>query len=196
METKLTEKKSLEVITKMIENSKAKIREKGFFFLLWGWLVLAANVMNYLLLQAGYSKPWLPWPVLMGGGLVATFIAGFRLGKKIKVWTFFDTAMIFLWNGFLVVLLIILFMAGKGIISWTVSDILIVSLYGLGTFVSGGLLRFSPLIIGGVFCWIMAFIMMFVPEIYSFLLMGLSVLVAYLIPGYILKYQNKNLSYV
>ncbi len=196
MERQLTEKESLKIITEMIEHSKAKIRENGFFYLLWGWLILTADILNFLLLKAGYSKPWLPWPVLMLAGLVVTFIAGYKLGRRAKARTFFNIAMIFLWNGFLVVLLIVLFMAGKGIISWPASNALIIALYGLGTFISGGLLRFRPLIFGGVFCWFMAVILLFIPEMYSFVVIGLSIIIAYLIPGYILKHQNKNMSYV
>ncbi len=193
METTFTEQDSLRVITEMIENSKAKIRDNGFFYLLWGWLVLIASLSNFILLIIDYDKAWLPWPILMTGGGIASGIAGYRLGKRIKVRTFFDTAMIYLWYGFLATLFIILFTAAKGNVSWVVTNALIIALYGLGTFVSGGILNFKPLIWGGIFSWVIAIVTLFIPDLYSLLAVALSIVVAYLIPGYMLKSRfNKN----
>ena len=159
--------------------------------------MLVASITNFVLLRMGFFElAWLPWPILMIGGGIASGIAGYRLGKKAKAKTMFDTAMFFLWIGFLVTLLIILFTAGSGKISWNVSNALIISLYSLGTFVSGGLLKFKPLIFGGIFSWALAIGTLYIPEIYSLLMVALSIIVAYLIPGYMLKSRNKSLSYV
>ncbi len=196
METTFTEQDSLRVITEMIENSKAKIRDNGFFYLLWGWLVLIASLSNFILLIIDYDKAWLPWPILMFGGGIVSGIAGYRLGKRIKVRTFFDTAMIYLWYGFLATIFIILFAAAKGNLSWVVTNALIIALYGLGTFVSGGILNFKPLIWGGIFSWILAIVTLFIPDLYSLLAVALSIVVAYLIPGYMLKSRFNKTSYV
>ncbi len=196
METKMTEQESLKIITEMIGNSRAKIRDNGFFYLLWGWMMLSASILNFALIMLDYDKAWLPWPLLMAAGLVVTLIAGFRMGRTKRVRTYFDTAMIFLWWAFFVVLMIVLFMAGRGIISWTAADALIISLYGLATFVSGGLLRFKPLLYGGLFAWIFSILILYVPGIYSVLIVAASIVVAYLIPGYMLKNRYKNQSHV
>lgn len=196
METKFNEQDSLRVIHEMIENSKAKISDNGFFYLLWGWLVLIASLSNFILLKIGFEQAWLPWPILMIGGGVISGIAVYRIGKKAKVITFFDKAIIYLWYGFVVTLIIILVTANFGRMSWTVTNTLIIALYGLGTFVSGGILKFRPLIFGGVFCWIISLVTLFIPELYSLLMVALSIIVAYLIPGYMLKAREKNHSYV
>jgi hypothetical protein len=44
METSNDYKEKLGVIYSMINNSKTKIRVNGFFYLLWGWLVLIASL--------------------------------------------------------------------------------------------------------------------------------------------------------
>jgi hypothetical protein len=196
METKFNEQDSLRVIHEMIENSKAKISDNGFFYLLWGWLVLIASISNFILLKIEFEQAWLPWPILMIGGGIVSGIAGYRIGKKAKVITFFDKAIIYLWYGFVVTLIIILVTAGFGRMSWTATNTLIIALYGLGTFVSGGILKFKPLIFGGVFCWIISLVTLFIPELYSLLMVALSIIVAYLIPGYMLKAREKNHSYV
>jgi len=195
METKFNEQESLKVIHEMIENSKAKINDNAFFYLLWGWLVLIASISNFILLKIGFEQAWLPWPILMIGGGIVSGIAGYRIGKKAKVSTFFDKAIIYLWLGFVVTLMIILVTASFDRLSWAVTNTLIIALYGLGTFVSGGILKFKPLILGGIFSWIISLITLFIPELYTLMMVALSVIVAYLIPGYMLKTREKNHSY-
>jgi len=196
METNFTEQDSLRVIHEMIENSKAKLKDNGFFYLLWGWLVLIASLSNFFLLKIGFEQAWLPWPVLTISGGIVSGIAGYRLGKKAKVRTLVDTATIYLWYGFVVTLIIILFSVSIGRLSWMVTNALIIALYGLGTFVSGGILKFKPLIFGGIFSWVIAIVTLFVPGSFSLLMVALSIVVAYLIPGYMLKSRFKNHSHV
>ncbi|OQX80269.1 MAG: hypothetical protein B6D61_02260 [Bacteroidetes bacterium 4484_249] len=196
METQFTEQDSLRVIHEMIENSKAKLKDNGFFYLLWGWLVLIASLSNFFLLKIEFEQAWLPWPVLMFSGGIVSGIAGYRLGKKAKVRTMLDSSMIYLWYGFLVTLLIILISGSSGKISWSVMDALIIALYGLGTFVSGGILKFKPLIFGGIFSWGIAIVTLFIPDIYCLLMVALSIVVSYLIPGYMLRSRFNNNSHV
>ncbi len=196
METKFTEQQSLQVIHEMIENTKAKFRDNGFFYLLWGWLVLIASISHFIMLNMGIEYAWLPWPVTMFGGGIASGIAGYRLGKKTNVKTFFDTAIISLWIAFTITLFIILIASGVGRISWDTANVLIIALYGLGTFISGSMMKFKPLIWGGIFSWIMAVIGLFLSSYYSLPLVAISIIVAYLIPGYMLKSRAKSNGYV
>jgi len=197
MKTTFNEKDSLRVITEMIENSKSNFKDNSFFYLLWGWLVLIASVINFTLLQMGHFEiAWIPWPILMFGGGIVSGIAGYRMGKKAKAKTMFDTAMAFLWGGFVVTIFIILFTASSGNLTWKASNIMIIALYGLRTFVSGGLLKFKPLIIGGVLSWAIAVATIFIPELYSLLMVALSIVVAYLVPGYMLKSKEKSQGHV
>lgn len=187
METNLTEQESMKIIQEMIATSKNKIKDNSFFYLLWGWLVLIASLSNYFLLRINYEYAYLPWPILMFGGGIASAIAGFRLGKQARVISHFDKMMMYLWWGFFFTLMIIIVMSSVHKIPWTSTDPLIISLYGLGTFVSGGVLRFKPLIIGGIACWIISIIAFFVAPENVLLLTALSIIISYLIPGYILK---------
>ncbi len=58
------------------------------------------------------------------------------------------------------------------------------------------MMKFKPLILGGVFSWAMAVVGLFIAPIYSLPLVSISIIVAYLIPGYILKSRAKNNGYV
>jgi len=197
MENTFSEQDSIRVITEMIENSKSNIKDNSFFYLLWGWLVLIASVTNFTLLKMGYFEiSWIPWPVLMFGGGIVSGIAGRRMSKKTKVKTMFDCAMAYLWGGFVITIFIILFLSAYGNISWKTSNIMVIALYGLGTFVSGGILKFKPLIIGGIISWAIAIATLFLPEIFSLLMVASSIVIAYLIPGYMLKSKEQSLSHV
>ncbi|MCD4730403.1 MAG: hypothetical protein K8R74_07375, partial [Bacteroidales bacterium] len=180
----------------MIENTKAKFRDNGFFYLLWGWLVLIASVSHFIMMNMGIEYAWLPWPVMMFGGGIASGIVGYRLGKKASVKTFFDTAIVSLWYAFTITLFIILVASGVGRISWDTANVLIIALYGLGTFISGSMMKFKPLVYGGIFSWVVAIVGLFLSSYYSLPLVAISIIVAYLIPGYMLKSRAKTNGYV
>lgn len=190
MEKTLTNQESLQLIREMVATSKNNLKDNSIFYLLWGWLVLAASLSQFAFIQLHLQYSWLPWPVLMTIGGVASGIIGYRLGKKSNVISHLDKMMIYLWYSFVVVLLIIIVMAIFHKISWMVVYPLIISLYGMGTFISGGILKFKPLIIGGVACWVISIVAFFVANEYVLLLTALSIVIAYLIPGYMLKAKS------
>lgn len=187
MEAKNEYNEKLNVIFEMIENSKTQIRENAFFFLLWGWLVLLASISHFVMMKLGYFYSFLAWPVIMTIGMIISVIAGIRMGKRAGYKTYIDTAIIYLWYGFFFTLLVVLAFSIGGKIEWHVTNAIIISMYGLGTFVSGGILKFKPLIIGGISCWILSMALFFVPGEYMLLVVALSIVISYLIPGYILK---------
>lgn len=47
MENQLDEQLSLKIIAEAIENTKSNFKDNGFFYLLWGWLVLFASLLEY-----------------------------------------------------------------------------------------------------------------------------------------------------
>jgi hypothetical protein len=190
MDTNLTQDQSLKIIYEMIETSKNNLKDNSFFYLLWGWLVLAASLIHFALLYVPYKYAFLPWPILMTAGAIASAVAGYRIGSKSKVMTHVDKMIIYLWYGFLIVVTTLIVMTVLGFMTWGVTNPIIISMYGLGTFVSGGALKFKPLIIGGIGAWVIAVIAFMVPMQYVLLLTALSIVIAYLIPGYMLKAKS------
>jgi len=187
METRNEYNEKIDIIFEMIENSRTNIRDNAFFYLLWGWLVLAASLIHFTLMQMGIYYSYLAWPVLMTIGMIVSVIAGVRLGKRSAYITHIDKAVIYLWWGFFFTILVILAFSIAGRIPWNISNALIISLYGMGTFVSGGILKFRPLIIGGICCWVISLGVFFIPMEYSLLLVAVSIIIAYLVPGYMLR---------
>ncbi|UTW62760.1 hypothetical protein KFE98_00985 [bacterium SCSIO 12741] len=185
----LTEQESLQIITTMIDKAKGKVGEDSIFYLLWGWSVLIGSVLHFLLMNIQYDKPWIPWAILMPATSIAAGIIGSRRAKKKSTRGYIDRLMGYLWGAFVVTLLIVL--ASSPFIGWMKAYSLMISLYGLATFVSGGVLQFRPLIIGGISAWVISVVSFFLPEQWVVLAVGLSMITSYLIPGYLLKKAHR-----
>ena len=59
-------------------------------------------------------------------------------------------------------------------------------LFGIPTFIIGGMSNFKPMIFGGIFCWVMSIVSMHTSAEIDVLLMAACGLFAWLIPGIVL----------
>ncbi len=191
MEKQLNEQESLRIIQEMIEKSKTNLGESSYFYLLWGWLVLISSLSHFILLMVSYKQPYIIWPIAMTLGAILSVIKSKKLKNKSKAKTFIESSIIHLWIGFSISMFVILLSAAYGKLDWVTSNSLIIVLYGFGTYVSGGILDFKPLKIGGIASWVLAFTSMFLPGQYTLLAIALSIVVAYLWPGYLLRSKEK-----
>lgn len=184
-ETELNEKESLELISKMIHSAKETISNDGIYYQIWGWGVFIASLLQFYLQRIDYAYPFIPWAILMPACGVAMMFAGWKKERKVRVKTFVEDYLKFLWIAFGISLFVVLvFMPKHG------PDVVypvVMILYGIGTFVSGGALKFMPLKAGGIICWILAVISVNVTFDYQLLLLAASVLLAYIIPGFLLQ---------
>ena len=188
-EKQISEKESLEIITRMIQSAKSSISDSSIFYLLWGWLVFVALLAEYFLERINWPYYYIGWMILMPVGFIASSIIGIRKGRKQRMKTYIDQFMTYLWLGFIVSLMIVLFFMQKLQADGAYPVIFV--LYGLGTFVSGGVLRFRPLQIGGIVCWSIAIASIYVEHDIQLLLGAVLMIVAYIIPGYLLRAQFK-----
>lgn len=175
----------------MLDRSRKNLGDSAAYYLVWGWAVLAACVLEFLAIQfLNTSWHWLVWPVLMPAAAIVTLAKGRKQSKK-GYRTFIDTSMKNVWAGFGLFMLIILTLSATTI-GWVNGYMLVIALIGLGTFVSGGILKFSALRWGGIISFILALLPMFFHEQLAnmqsmLVLLALSILIAYIIPGYQLK---------
>ena len=128
-------------------------------------------------------------------GGISSGIYGKKQGEKAGYSTHLDRAMMFVWIGFVIYLVLVLLMSATGTFGpkgWNISFVLIMGLYGLGTFISGGLLKFKPLIFGGVASFVLVALSTLIPTLVAdfngaLIMLAVSIIVSYLIPGYMLK---------
>lgn len=191
----MNEQESLAVIKDMISRSRTNFKEQSFYYLLWGWLVVGSVLTQAILFNSGSAYHWVVWPIMGFSGGIISGIYGKKQGEKAGYSTHIDRAMLFVWVGFVIYLVLVLLMSFTGVFGpkgWNISFVLIMGLYGLGTFISGGLLKFKPLIFGGVASFVLVALTAFIPSLVAnfngaLIMLAVSIVVSYLIPGYMLK---------
>jgi hypothetical protein len=185
-EKMMTGEESLRIISEMINKTKVNLHQGSFHLLFWGWLIFACSVSEYLLMKfTGFTHSYYVWFFVIPGSLVS-MIYGFVTGKKAKVHTYADMLYYRTWMGFLFSGIVLFIIHSKSL--ETVSPYILL-LAGFPTFVSGFIIRFKPLIFGGLCFWIIALVVSFADPSVSPLGMPIAVLIGYLIPGYMLKYK-------
>lgn len=185
----ISEKQSLQIIEGMITSTRKDIADNGIFYLIWGYAVLIASLSHYYLFSTNYELHFLPWIIIMPLAGFMTMIVGYRTEKKVRVKTQLHVISQYVWTAcFAGIALSIAFMSKIGYDNY---QALVVIFYSIGLFISGGMYRFRPLILGGVFAFACGIVMLLVSLEYQLLLCALSILVSYIIPGHLLQRKAK-----
>lgn len=182
---KFSEKEALGVIEEMVNSSRYKLKDEAGYFLLWGWMVFAAAIIHFILLLFGVSNGWIVWPVLMGLAFVMYGIMIRKKKSKKSSVTYIDRMNRYLWIGFLGPLLITLLIGG--VYGWPAAYPFFMAIYGWSAIVSGGLLKFAPLVWGGLASYILGVTTIFVPDMYILIMLAIAVLFGFIIPGHALR---------
>lgn len=190
-EKNMTYEESLNTIQRMITTAKENLEDDSFYFLLWGWLVFAACTVNYILLFFAPHIQGIGWLVLMPLGAVISMLYGYKQDKIQRTQSYIDDVMKYVMISFLVSLCVVLFFQGKlGLATYP----MVMLVYGMWLFVSGGALKFRPMIAGGIINWILGIVSFFFPFEQQLMILALAVLLGYIIPGHMLKNKFKKLN--
>ena len=183
-ENQLTEQQSLELITRMINKAKCDYRETGIGALMWGTIITVCALVSFI----NYYQRW-PWAqyiwFLTLIAVIPQIILSVRENKRKKYKSHNDDAMGGIWISFGFSILLLSFFSVLFDVPSEYSLFLI--LYGIPTFATGFARRFTPMIIGGIACWIFAIISMYIIFPYAMLLTAAAALIAWFIPGIILR---------
>lgn len=190
--TKFNPEEGLKTIYAMIQKAKSTIGGNYRYYLLWGYLVLSACLLEFILIRlVHFNRHYIVWPLLMGFGAVVTAMWAIRQTTGSKSQSHIGRVMSYLWGGWLVSFLILLLFANLRQ-EYDIILPLTLAMYGLGIFVSGGVVDFKPLIIGGIISWMAAVLTFFQPYTLQLLLVSVVIIVSYIIPGHMLRVLSKN----
>lgn len=190
MNTQFDEAAGLSVIKDMINTAKRSYGKMNFYFLLWGWLLVIAGVSDYILEQiVHFNYSWIGWPIAMTAGGIISSVHGARQGKKAGVSTYMDRVFAFVWIGFSITLVILIACC---VVKGINPAPFILLLTGLPTFVSGGVIKFMPLMLGGMVFWLVGSAFFFLPQEFGGLTFGGAIILGYLVPGYLLRRAENN----
>lgn len=192
-EKEFSPQESLLLIQSMIDKTKVTVADDSFYFLLWGWLTFICCIAAYVLkVYLQYPNHYFVW-FLMPVGAIISGIYGIKQSKKEKVKTFVGEAVWYLWIGLAIAFILLAFI-NSFTFGWQTAFTYYILLYAIGTFVTGKLLRFKPLVIGGLINFILAAVSVKFGYDLQLLIGALAILISYIIPGYLLKvrYQKQN----
>lgn len=183
-EKPLTEAESLQLIASMISKAKNDYADTGIAALMWGTVISFCGIITFC--NYWWNIRWLDniwWlPAL---ALVPQIYISYSERKRKKFKGHHDEAMGGIWLSFAVTLFLLSYYTG--IFKVPSPNSLFIIVYGIPTFATGFTKRFKPMIIGGIACWVLAIICMYVAFPYTMLLTALAAQLAWFIPGLILR---------
>lgn len=187
-EKEMSPQESMDLINSMIGRARRRYTDNSFYFLLWGWIVLLASAIHFFLMEyTEYPYPFIGWSLNLIG-MVASIYRSVKDSKEQRVANYTDHVYGWLWLALGAAMFTII-LNGE-FLGWSVVPFILL-LVAIGTFVSGAMMKFVPLQIGGIIFWILCFVSFRMSESYQMLIMSISML-GYLIPGYMMKYKAKH----
>ncbi len=183
---------SIELIQSMINKTKNAVADSSIFFLLWGWVVFSACVLQYILKNVvQYQQHYHAWFLIIIGIAGSVYI-GVQKGRKEKVKTYVSESVEQLWMGIGISYFVLAFIFAK--IGYQHSFSFYILLYGIGCFVTGRLIKFSPLVWGGIGAWLLAVLSGYLDYDTNILVTAAAILISYIIPGYMLRMKYKRIT--
>lgn len=182
----LSPAESLQLIAGVMADTRDSVRPWRRLFLLWGWLIMTASLLFFALKEfTDFKLFFLPFPLLVSAGIFFT-VRHFRQ-QQFASEGYADQYVRQLWTilglAFLVVVVVSVL---REVPPFTYTMVI----GGIGTLATGRLIRFRPLMAGGVLFLLLAVISVFMPDAYKPLLQATAVAGGYLLPGYLLKSSN------
>jgi hypothetical protein len=196
-EKQMTPEESLNLIGEVISNTRNNLKTDSFFFLLWGWLIIGASLIESLILwNAGRMKEWgnvgllsaLDWCGLVIIGWIIQFFYIKKQYVKRGYKTFFGKVITYLWiiSGCTIFLMVYLTMARH-----ESPEPYILAAISIPTVITGVMIRFRPLIIGGMLFILFAILAVNVHTDYiRSSVTAIALICGYLVPGYLLRMKK------
>jgi hypothetical protein len=183
-----SEAESLQLITQMINKAKCDFVDTGISALMWGSIIPICAVVQFA--SFFYNIPWAEdiW-FLTFIAVIPQLIISFRENKKKTFKSYHEDAMGGIWISFGITMFLLSFYFSSVKASYNDmhGNTLYLIIYGIPTFSSGFARRFTPMIVGGIACWVLAIVSVYTSFAYTMLLMAAAAIIAWFIPGLILQ---------
>jgi hypothetical protein len=183
-EQTLTGEQSLELITSMINQAKNGYYDTGISALLWGSVIIVCSL-------ATYANHFLQWTALnyvwflTTAAVVPQVIISIREAKNRGYKSYQSDLIGGVWLSYAIAIFLFSYLAYA--LNITHDAPIYLTLFGIPTFATGYGRRFMPMIIGGLACWGLAILAVYIPYPNALFLMAGGALLAWFIPGLILR---------
>lgn len=192
-QNELSAQSSLALIESMINKAQNRFSENGTLYLIWGWVVFICALGQYLMLKlnsTNFKQSGFIWLIIIPV-IIYQFFFLVKKKKAERVKTYTDEIIGYVWMTFGICMGLFSYIMAMLQI-WQLFYPFIFLFYGIPTFLSGAIMRFKPLMIGGITCWILALISVQIQTIEIILLLIPAVLAGWIIPGYLLRARFKS----
>ena len=183
-EQTLTGEQSLELITSMIKQARNDYYDTGISALLWGSVIIFCSL-------ATYANHWLKWVALdyiwflTCVAFVPQVIISIREAKHRGYKSYQSDLIGGIWLSYAIAIFLFSYLAYA--LNIANNAPIYLTLFGIPTFASGYGSRFRPMIVGGLACWILAVLAVYIPYPNVLFLMASGALLAWFIPGLLLR---------
>ncbi|MEP7318968.1 MAG: hypothetical protein ABI921_09495 [Panacibacter sp.] len=206
-EKQLTEQESLQLIQQMINKAKGSYHDTGIGPILWGSVITFCSLVTFAEIQFKFKLPFDIWLLTLIAIIPQVFIS-IRESRMRKVLKYEEVALGYIWTCFGISIFLLIHI-NAGIVSHldpiftdyntlkgpheitfdysSYSTSLFLMLYGMPSILTGGITHFKPMLYGGILCWICCAVSVYTNVKTDLLLMALSAMVMWLIPGIILR---------
>lgn len=201
-EKQLTEKESLDLIAQMIRKAKDSCHDTGIAAIMWGAVIAVCALVKLSEIHFGYRLPFDIY-LLTFIAVIPQIYLSIKEKKERKVKTYDDAFMDYLWLGFGITIFLMILItnflfheldgyksadghSAVNMMSEYISPLFLL-LYGMPTFVTGFSMKFKPMMIGGIICWVCCIVSIFTTVKIDLLLTAFSALSAWFIPGIIME---------
>ena len=209
-EKKITEQESLDLIAMMLNKAKDSYRDTGVSAILWGSVIAVCSLVKLSELHFGYSLPFdIYWLTLIA--VIPQVYISVREKRARKVKTYDDVYLDYVWLAFAISVFLLSFIINNVFKVWEpvsadyakiaghASDFRLhefvapffLLVYGIPTFITGAACKFRPMLLGGIVCWMFAVATIYTNIELDLLLTALAAIFAWLVPGLIMKRNNR-----
>jgi hypothetical protein len=182
--------KQIETINNVINSTKENLKPLSVNFIFWGLLITLMSLFHYAFPSLIHSSQLLYWTVLPLIGMILTVYYNIKIRKKAGYETYLSRVIKIIWGVFNLSWIYII------VLSFTLKSFHpvppILFLLSIILIITGLIIKFKPVTIGGIFLTIFTFYLNFNPEFNLLLVNVVGVSLGMLVPGLSLFYSKSS----
>ena len=183
-----TTEKHIETINNVFNSTKDNLKPLSVNFIFWGLLITLMSLFHYVFPSLIHSFELLYWTVLPLIGMILTVYYNIKVRKRAGYETYLSRVIKIIWGVFNLSWIYII------VLSFTLKSFHpvppILFLLSLILIITGLIIKFKPVILGGIFLTIFTFYLNFNPEFNLLLVNVVGVSLGMLVPGLSLFYSK------
>ena len=188
-----SKEEQIEVISKVINSSKENLKPLSVNFIFWGSLIVVMSLIHYSIpqfIQYTEHSSLLFWTILPVLGMLFTIVYNIKIRKILRYETYLNRVIKIIWGIFNLSWLVMVVMSLLNGINNPVPEILFLLSTTLIT--TGIIIKFKPIVIGGILLMLFTVYINFNPNINFLIVNIIGVSLGMLVPGISLYFSKVN----